>query len=281
MRSFQWIALAVMAISPAALLAADGRFEKSLHVSGTTSLNVNTGSGYIHVIPGSGSEVHIIGHVHANGFGFGASAEDRVQQVVSNPPIQQNGDSISVGHNMEVKNVSIDYDITTPKGTNLEAHSGSGDIHISQLGGPLKAGTGSGSIDADGLAGEVSLDTGSGDIRASISEGHDVKAQTGSGSVRLQGVNGGLYARTGSGDIEVAGHPGSDWKLDTGSGSVKLVVGTSAKFTLDASTGSGDIQSDPPISVHGNLGKHHITGEVNGGGPTVRVSTGSGDISVH
>ena len=266
---------------PAAARAADGTFDKTLHVSGQVMLSVNTGSGYIHVSPGSGSEVHIIGHVHANGWGFGASADDRVHQVVANPPIEQSGNIITVGkHNEWLHNVSIDYDITTPRGTDLEANSGSGDLRLQDVGGSLKANTGSGSIQANGVTGRVSLETGSGDINADMTASSDVRAQTGSGGIHLQGVDGTLYAETGSGDIEVGGHPGANWKLQTGSGSVTLNVGNS-HFTLDASTGSGDVHSDPPFTIHGSLNRHHVQGDINGGGPTVRVETGSGDIRIH
>jgi len=278
----RWIAIAALAVSPVCLLAADGTFDKTLHVSGTPTLNVSTGSGYVHVSPGSDNEVHIIGHVHAgHGWGDWGSPEERVKQVVAEPPIEQSGNDITIGKHREYHNVSIDYDITTPKGTSLDAGSGSGDLKISDLGGSLKANTGSGSIEATGLSGRVVLETGSGDIHADMSSAPDVKAETGSGSIRLRGVTGGLYAQTGSGDIEISGQPGSNWKLETGSGSVTLNTGSSARFTLDATTGSGSIHSDPPLTTHGSLEKHHITGDVNGGGPTVRVETGSGDVRIH
>jgi len=276
------LALAAFAVlAPAAARAADGTFDKTLHVSGQVMLSVNTGSGYIHVSPGSGSEVHIIGHVHANGWGFGDSADDRVHQVVANPPIEQTGNIISIGkHTNGLHNVSIDYDITTPRGTDLEANSGSGDLRLQDVGGSLKANTGSGSIQANGVTGRVALETGSGDIRADLHAASDVKAETGSGGIHLQGVDGALFAETGSGDIEIGGQPTSNWKLETGSGSVTLNVG-SAHFSLDASTGSGDVHSDPPLTMHGTLEKHHVQGDINGGGPTVRVETGSGDIRIH
>ncbi|MBB6142718.1 hypothetical protein HNQ77_000656 [Silvibacterium bohemicum] len=281
----QWLAVAALAVSPAIMLAADGTFDKVLHVSGAVELNVTTGSGYIHVSPGSDSEVHIIGHVHANrwnGWGDGGgSPEDRLKEVVSNPPIEQSGNTITIGKHTSYHNISIDYDITTPRGTNLEAGSGSGDLRLTDIGGPLKANTGSGSIEASGLSGRVVLETGSGDIRAEMHAAPDVKAQTGSGTIRLRGVTGGLYAETGSGDIEVEGQPGANWKLETGSGSVTLDTGGRAKFSLDATTGSGSVHSDPPISTHGSLERHHITGDVNGGGPTVRIETGSGDVRIH
>jgi len=280
-RRSAWAVGMLAALIPAAAMAADGTFDKTLHVNGQVMLTVGTGSGYIHVSPGTSSEVHIIGHVHANGWGFGASADDRVRQALANPPIDQTGNIITIGRHQDwMQNISIDYDITAPRGTQLEANSGSGDLRLQDLGGSLKANTGSGSIDASGFTGRVALQTGSGDIRAQLQSADDVKAHTGSGSIHLQGVAGALWAETGSGDIEVGGRPASGWKLQTGSGSVTLDVGN-APFTLDASTGSGTVHSDPPITTHGALERHHVMGDVNGGGPTVRIETGSGDVRIH
>ncbi len=280
--NLRWAALLALAITPAALLASEGTFDKTLPVSGAVNLNVGTGSGYIHITPGSDGSVHIIGHVHSgNGLFSGSSSDQRVREVTDNPPIVQNGNSIEVGKNTHYQNISIDYVITAPRGTTLEANSGSGDLNISNLGGPLKAGTGSGDIEANDLSGDVALNTGSGDIRAQMNNAHYVKAETGSGTIHLQGVTGGLYAETGSGDIEIGGQPGDGWKLETGSGTITLNTGSQAHFTLDASTGSGDVHSDPPMTTHGSTDKHHVTGDINGGGPVVRVETGSGDIRIH
>ena len=280
--NLRWAAAALaLALTPAALFAAEGTFDKTLNVSGTANLNVSTGSGYIHITPGPAGSIHIVGHVHSSMGWLSGSSDENVRRVTDNPPIVQSGNDIEVGQHTHFENVSIDYVITAPRGTNVEANSGSGDLNISNLGGPLKAGTGSGTIEANDLTGNVTLSAGSGDIRAMMNGANYVKAETGSGTIRLQGVTGGLYAETGSGDIDVSGQPGSGWKLETGSGSVTLNTGGNAHFTLDASTGSGDVRSDPPISTHGSLDRHHVTGDINGGGPIVRVETGSGDVRIH
>jgi hypothetical protein len=275
-------AIIALTMTPAALFAAEGTFDKTLSVTGAANLNVSTGAGYIHITPGPDGSIHVIGHVHASmGWLGGGSPEERVRRVTDNPPIEQNGNSIDIGQHTHFQNVSIDYVITAPHGTTVEANSGSGDVNITNLGAPLKAGTGSGDIEANDLTGDVALNTGSGNIRAMLNGAHYVKAETGSGTINLAGVSGGLFAETGSGDIEVGGQPGDGWKLETGSGSVTLNTGNSAHFTLDASTGSGDVHSDPPLTTHGSSDRHHITGEINGGGPTVRVETGSGDVRIH
>jgi hypothetical protein len=33
--------------------------------------------------------------------------------------------------------------------------------------------------------------------------------------------------------------------------------------------------------IAGSLNKHHVSGKINGGGPAVRVETGSGSIRIH
>ena len=56
------LALPALALSGMAY-ASDATFDKTLNVSGTVQLDVSTGAGYVHVTPGSDSQVHIIGHV--------------------------------------------------------------------------------------------------------------------------------------------------------------------------------------------------------------------------
>jgi Putative adhesin len=276
------VLLSGLLVAPAIASASEASFDRTLTVAGNVNLYVSTGSGYVHVSPGSDNQIHIVGHVKSSNGWFGGSSDDRVKQIAANPPITQSGNEVHIGktdNNEWFRNISIDYEITTPRGSNVNADSGSGDLRISGVSGGLKASTGSGSIDADGIGGAVALDTGSGDIKAQLNSPSSTKAQTGSGSIQINGVVGGLKAGTGSGDIEIQGQPTSDWKLETGSGSVTLGVGN-AHFSLDASTGSGTVHSDPPITTHGSLEKHHIMGDINGGGPTVRVSTGSGDVRI-
>ena len=269
-------------VVPAVMLAADGTFDKTLNVSGTPVLSVNTGSGFIHIIPGSDNQVHVIGHVHASHGWMGGGSEDDVKQVVANPPIEQTGSTIKIGGTHEdgaYRHVSIDYEISTPRTSQVKAYTGSGDIKVSGVM-ASKLETGSGGIEANNLSGDISLQTGSGDINVAFARSGSVNAGTGSGSIKLDNVKGGLKAETGSGDIRVSGEPQEGWKVDTGSGSIDLAIGN-ARMTLDAESGSGDITTAQGITMQGSFNKHHVTGNVNGGGPTVKAETGSGDIKVH
>src|SRR5580698_6960379 len=275
---------AALTLAAATAFAADASFDRTLNVSGSPNVTVTTGSGNVHLHPGSASQVHIVAHLHSSHgwMSGGSDVDSRIQQIVSNPPIVQSGNDITIGerHNNDLyRNISIDYDITLPKASAINASTGSGDLDIQDVGANIKAQSGSGSVRVHGVQGPSTLGTGSGDIELQQTGPGDVKAETGSGSVRLQGVVGALKASTGSGDIEAQGQPTSDWKLSTGSGSVRLIVGN-AHFTLDADTGSGSINVSQPITMQGSLNRHHVSGVVNGGGPTIRVGTGSGDIQI-
>lgn len=275
------LALAAAALAVAALpvFASEATFERNLTVNGHVELQVSTGSGHIHIKQGSGDRVHIYGRVKSN---WGSGGDGKVQEIANNPPIDQTGNIIRIGQRHEnYHNISIDYDIEAPANSFLEANSGSGDIKDDGVGENAKLGTGSGSIYATGLQNGFSANTGSGDIHAEQAGGQgDVKVQTGSGSVELKNVKGGLRAGTGSGDIKVEGSPTSDWKLETGSGSIEFTPGNTG-FNLDASTGSGSVHTDQEMTVQGSYDRHHTVGKIRGGGPTVRMQTGSGDIRVH
>lgn len=272
-------AIGVLMTAALPALAVEATFERNLSVSGHVELTVNTGSGNIHVTRGSGNQIHIYGKIHSNN--WGGDNADRVREIAANPPIEQAGNIVRIGnHHESWHNISIDYEIQAPADAFLDAGSGSGNVTVEGVGDNAKLSTGSGNIHATGLHGSFSANTGSGDIYAEQTGEGDVKAETGSGNIDLHDIHGGLRVHTGSGDIKFHGVPSMESKLGTGSGNVELWPGDAA-FTLDASTGSGEVHSDAEMVVQGTFNRHHITGKVHGGGPTVRIETGSGDIRIH
>ena len=274
------IAAAALALAALPALASEATFERTLHVDGRAELSVGTGSGNIHITRGAGNQVHIFGRVKSSNWISGDN-DAKVHEIAANPPIEQTGNIIRIGKTHENwHNISIDYEIQAPAESFLEASSGSGDVTDDGVGENAKLNTGSGNIHATGLKGAFTVNTGSGDIVAEQSGEGDVKAQTGSGNIELKDLHGALRAGTGSGDIKISGAPAGEWKLETGSGNIEFWPGNTG-LTLDASTGSGSVHSDHEMTVQGSFDHHHITGKINGGGPTVRIQTGSGDVRIH
>jgi hypothetical protein len=265
-------AAAVLALTAAATsaCAADGTFDKTLSVSGAPIVTVSTGAGYIHVNPGPDNQFHVIGHVHANnGWLSGGDPDAVVRQIVARPPITQTGGIITIGHTDDHElyhNVSISYEITTPRTTLLTSRTGSGEVQIG------------------GISGAVTAESGSGSLHLSLLNSSDVRTRTGSGSIHIEGATGALHASTGSGTIDVTGNVSSDWNLSTGSGGIHAHLPDNAHFNLNASTGSGSVHVDQPMMMQGamnrSMNRHHVSGNVNGGGPEFHASTGSGNITI-
>jgi DUF4097 and DUF4098 domain-containing protein YvlB len=302
MKKYFTAILPVLLLAPVFLFArAEGQFDRTLQVSGAVNLDLTTGSGEVIVKTGGSNQVVVHGKVRSNNDWFGGNADSIVHSVESNPPIEQNGNTIRIGYNLPEdakRHVSISYEITVPADTTLQAgsgsgeisvqgvrspvklHTGSGDIRVQDLGPQSHVDTGSGSIHAESVAAPFSAGTGSGEIQADLTGSGDVDVHTGSGSIRVRGVKGGLRARTGSGSIGADGDVKGPWQLHSGSGSVHMALSSGAGFSLNVHTSSGSIHSDLPITVQGTLGRHELKGAVRGGGPEVEVSTGSGDIDI-
>ena len=255
-------------------------FERTLSASSATDLYVSTGSGRIHIYPGSDTEVHIKGHIHA-GWNAGGDIEERMRKIAANPPIKPSGKDIHIGEVSSEErrlynNITIDYEISAPKMVALDLRSGSGDVAVDNVGRFLKSETGSGSIRAHGIAGPSDLHTGSGDIELQEQGSGEVHASTGSGSIHVNGLSGPLTARTGSGDIEANGNLAGPSKLQTGSGSIRAHIAPDSHLSVDATTGSGSIRIAGNSSDH-----HHLSAPINGGGPSLEAHTGSGDIEIN
>lgn len=262
----------------AAPAAAEATFDRNLTFNGQLTLSVGTAAGNITLTRGSANQIRIHGVVRTNREGDPAL----VQQVAANPPITQEGNTIHIGgHDNNLRDIRIDYEIEAPADTNLSASTASGNISDSGVGNGAKLNTASGSIKATGLEGGFKAETGSGYIDIENTGAGDAKAQTGSGRIAVKGVHGGLFAQTGSGEIKAEGTPSSPWNLQTGSGRIEITTGN-APMNLDAFTGSGHIDTNQAgtMQTSSDQDHHHVHMQLNGGGPEVRVQTGSGEIRV-
>lgn len=248
------------------------------------------------------------------------SARERVRRIEADPPVEQKGNGVRIGFitSDELREgVSISYVLIVPArssvrsktgsgsqqvegvdgaveassgsgsltiahaGADLRASTGSGSIEATSIGGAFLATTGSGSISATGVQGGITARTGSGRIDVTQSGSGNIEVSSGSGSVRLRGVHGGVRASTSSGGLDIEGALSGDWDLTATSGSVAVDVPSSQGFELDATTNSGRIDVDPPVTVTGFMGRRSLRGTVRGGGSHLRVRTSSGGISIH
>ena len=316
-------AILLAAVMTVPALAQNGSFERTLQVSGPVNLDISSGSGTITVRTGSNDGVHIAARIYVGNSWldwlnwFGMSTTDEIHRLESNPPIEQQGNSIRVGHldRWRLHNISIDYSVTAPTQTALISHTGWGDQSISGLKLASAATTGSGSITIKNIDADVHLRAGSGDLtitavkslNAEIGSGSiratqvtgDVVASTGSGSIEIEqvvpanarigtgsgdvtlhGAKGAVKVETASGEVHIDGEPTSDWHISTASGRIALRLPAQASFDLDARTISGRVKIDRAITVIGLVSRNRIQGKVSNGGALLDAHTASGDVEI-
>src|SRR5579872_342327 len=298
------VALVVLFTSTAALAwpsTPQGTFDRTLQVTGPVDLEVLTHSGDVRVRAGSSGTVQIHGKIFVGNSWLSGGREGDVRAIAQNPPIRQDGNSIHIDY-VEAHNISVDYEITVPADTTVRSHSGSGDQTIQGTRDNVDVQTGSGDVRLDSVTGEIRLQTGSGNVRAHEVSGAvkggtgsgdveieeagqgDIDMHTGSGNITARGVQGGFHGEAGSGDITAEGAQTSTWEIHTGSGNVHVRLPSNAAFDADISTSSGSLDIGPAIemTVQGRVGeaRKSIQGKSRGGGPLLRVRTGSGDIHI-
>jgi hypothetical protein len=257
------VAIASFGCSVEAGAPVEGFFDRTLTVNGPVDLDIVTGSGGIRIDTGSGNAVHVLGRIRAHNW-FDNDPEGRVRRIEANPPIEQGGNTIRIGHvsdNDLYRNISIEYEVTVPASTRVRSVAGSGGQTIRGVDGPVEATAGSGGVRIEGT-------------------GSAIEARAGSGGIVITGAKAGVRARAGSGGIRIDGKPVDAWELQTGSGGITMSVADNTPFEVDARTGSGSIRSDLPINPINEVSKHRLRGRVGSGGARVDLSTGSGGIRI-
>ncbi len=180
------------------------------------------------------------------------------------------------------KNISGDIDVEGAGG-DLDLDAVSGDLHLRQISGRVEGNTVSGDIKGADIVGGVWLKSVSGDISMTAIKG-SIEAETVSGDVELSGVSEAnkVAIKALSGEVVYRGsiNPAGNYSLKSHSGNVTLYLPADSAFDLDAGTFSGSIRTDFEIKVTGKVSGREMSGTVNSGGATVKLSSFSGDIKI-
>lgn len=141
--------------------------------------------------------------------------------------------------------VRVQFTVQVPRGVNLVARTVNGEVR------------------ADGLQSDVRAHTVNGGIETSTT-----------GLVSAQTVNGSIEARIGR----------SDWRdqlsFETVNGGIRLEVAGDLNADVTASTVTGDVETDFPLTVRGRFGPKRVTGTIGSGGRSLELNTVNGDIQI-
>jgi putative adhesin len=311
------IALSIFAAGCTIGPTESGSFDRTTSVSGPIQLDLRNGSGHVEIRTGQPGQVHIHGEYSIWSL-IWSNGQTNGQEVQAHPPIEQQGSVIRIGYQgEELNHVQINYTIYVPPETELRAQVGSGSLDVSGVKGPavlhtgsghitvmdingdldvetgsgtinltgisgrVTATTGSGRIELNGIGGEIRASTGSGSLHISRSPGR-INGRTSSGGIEADGVADDLHLTTGSGSVHIQGNPSlsSFWQIHTGSGSLTLDVPSNASFRLHAQAHSGRIESDIPVIMEEQTGRHELRGRIGSGSASVELEAGSGTIHI-
>jgi DUF4097 and DUF4098 domain-containing protein YvlB len=276
--------------------------------SGEFVVNVPREIGSVRIETEGGNVVvnAISGRVHAETGGGSIQVDD----IGGSVEAQTGGDSIDVGSvggdvhletgggRISVRSVKGKISASTGGGdvviiSGLQGavlESGGGNIQVKQCTGKVKVSTGGGNIDLGDIAGPVEMETGGGSIRLASSKS-SVRAETGAGRIELNAV-GSARAETGAGGIVakfISSGEKTDSSLETSAGDITVYIAADMRLTIRAS-----IDMANGHNIHSDFGDIHVSseggdwgpktisaeGNLNGGGPTLKLSTATGDIRI-
>lgn len=174
-------------------------------------------------------------------------------------------------------------EVTVPAEVVLSVRTGDGAIDCEPLTGQFTFESGDGAVRAHGLKGDIEVSSGDGRVILDDLDGR-LRARSGDGRITAAGRFDALDLGTADGRVEATARKGSrvttPWSIQTGDGSVSLRIPDDTAALLDARTRDGRIHVELPITLEGRTDRRTLVGELNGGGPPLRVRTGDGSITL-
>lgn len=174
-------------------------------------------------------------------------------------------------------------DVTVPDGVQLAVRTHDGATDCEPLTGRFTFEAGDGAVRAHGLKGDIVVSAADGRVTLDDIDGR-LRAHTQDGHLSAAGRFDALDLATADGRLDAFAGAGSRlataWSVETGDGSVSLRIPHDLAALLDARTRDGHINVELPIEVRGRLVHRELVGELNGGGPALRVRTGDGSITL-
>jgi DUF4097 and DUF4098 domain-containing protein YvlB len=283
------------------------RFSRTIKIARDGRLTVENISGSVVVTGGSGDQVSIEAVKRTRG--------DRSQLQNVAIEVEEIGGRVDIRTTHRGRNTRawVDYTITVPASISVEVESISGDVQVSNVQGIVRGESVSGNVTMGGTPNLQTAKTVSGDVSLSgVSSNSDLMAGSTSGTLsatnlkvrrlELTSISGdmvltnvvceGALAKSVSGNIEYGGRifGSGRYEFNTHSGDVRLRLVNPGGFEINASSFSGDIRSDMPLTVRGseidrggsgrNQGRSNplLRGTFGDGAATLLVRTFSGDI---
>jgi DUF4097 and DUF4098 domain-containing protein YvlB len=262
--------------------------EKTFTVDGMPRLRVQNVSGETAIRVGEPGQVRVVARKRVKG-----GSADRAKRLLENVEvrIEQKGNDIFVEPHLyeqerswldlfRGKRFRVDFEITVPRETAVNAQTVSGDLDLNGTRGPTRVESVSGDVNIEDVQGPMRIKSVSGDVQCTDYVG-SVEGSSVSGDVDIRGRVRACELHTVSGDISVDLEPevgGRESRLKTISGDVELGLLTSS-CTCEYHTASGDLECEAPARIM-REGRKDRTVVIGDGRSRLFVKTVSGDLTI-
>ncbi|PID61981.1 MAG: hypothetical protein CR986_02310 [Ignavibacteriae bacterium] len=183
-------------------------------------------------------------------------------------------------YDIDVKTSGGGISVKNIKGL-VETKTSGGGLHFQNIKGKIDGKTSGGGINASKCIGDIKISTSGGGIKINDCKG-DVDASTSGGGITVKKIYGNLNASTSGGSIyaEILEQPKENCSLTTSGGGIKVKLKKDIHLDLDASTSSGHVECEFPITSKGKVKSSRLKGEINGGGPKLRLRSSAGSVKI-
>ncbi|WP_238653006.1 DUF4097 family beta strand repeat-containing protein [Paenibacillus piscarius] len=159
---------------------------------------------------------------------------------------------------------------------NVKGKTLNGAVRARSVLGDVELGTSGGDVSAWEVSGAMKLSTAVGNIKA-YDSGDAVDVSTKNGNVEVAGARSKLHAESLNGRIHVRSADfGGDWEIYSAVGDIELFLPLTGNFSVEGSSGYGDIKTDLPGLV---IDKKLISGQIGTGEFKLRVD-GNSNLNV-
>jgi DUF4097 and DUF4098 domain-containing protein YvlB len=266
----------------------DQTVEKTFTVEGMPRLRVQNVSGETAIRVGESGQVRVVARKRVKG-----GSADRAKRLLENVEvrIEQRGNDIFVEPHLyeqerswldlfRGKRFRVDFEITVPRETAVDAQTVSGDLDLHGTRGPARVESVSGDVNIEDVQGPMRIKSVSGDVHLGDYSG-SVEGSSVSGDVEIRGRVRACELHTVSGDISIDLEPeigGRESRLKTISGDVEVGMLTSS-CVCEYHTASGDLECEAPARImrEGRKDRTVILGD---GRSRLSVRTVSGDLTI-
>lgn len=266
----------------------DQTIEKTFTVDGMPRLRVQNVSGETAIRVGEPGQVRVVARKRVKG-----GSADRAKRLLENVElrIEQKGNDIFVEPHLyeqerswldlfRGKRFRVDFEITVPRETAVNAQTVSGDLDLHGTRGPARVESVSGDVNIEDVQGPMRIKSVSGDVQCTDYVG-SVEGSSVSGDVDIRGRVRACELHTVSGDISIDLEPeigGRESRLKTISGDVEVGMLTSS-CVCEFHTASGDLECDAPARIM-REGRKDRTVIIGDGRSRLSVRTVSGDLTI-